>query len=138
LRLISDRVASSTEDCPSAIAEPLIFGAPTAAYLHIPFCRRRCYYCDFAVSIVGDRPPLARSEGGQSSFGSIAEYVEMLCQEIAITPALGRPLETVFFGGGTPSLLSVEQLEQILSCLIASVLPPVPKSQWKWTQARLI
>ena len=85
--------------------------APTAAYLHIPFCRRRCFYCDFPISVVGDRPPIG------DRFGSIAEYVEILCQEIqAITPDSAK-LQTVFFGGGTPSLLSAAQLEQILAAL---------------------
>jgi oxygen-independent coproporphyrinogen-3 oxidase len=53
---------------------------------------------------------------GETS-GTISQYVEALCQEIAITPALGQPLKTVFFGGGTPSLLSVCQLAQILEVL---------------------
>jgi putative oxygen-independent coproporphyrinogen III oxidase len=81
-----------------------------AAYVHIPFCRRRCYYCDFPISVVGDR-----AWGSNSS--KIADYVDILCQEIAITPVAGRFLTTVFFGGGTPSLLSVQQLEQILAAL---------------------
>ncbi|MDX2215077.1 MAG: radical SAM family heme chaperone HemW [Oculatellaceae cyanobacterium bins.114] len=84
--------------------------APTAAYLHIPFCRRRCFYCDFPVSIVGDH---ARGE----TSGAIAQYVEALCHEVRTTPAQGKPLQTVFFGGGTPSLLSVAQLERILETL---------------------
>jgi len=89
------------------------FGIPIAAYLHIPFCRRRCYYCDFPISVVGDR-----TQGDDS--GAIAQYVTTLCQEILTTPASlssGQPLQTVFFGGGTPSLLSVSQLEQILKTL---------------------
>ncbi len=96
---------------------------PEAAYLHIPFCRRRCYYCDFAVSIVGDRPPVARTNELQpealqsSAFGTIACYVEILCQEIRGTASFGKPLQTIFFGGGTPSLLSVEQLSQLLDTL---------------------
>lgn len=81
-----------------------------AAYVHIPFCRRRCYYCDFPISVVGDR-----AQGSNSS--KIADYVGILCQEIATTPVAGRFLKTVFFGGGTPSLLSVQQLEQILAAL---------------------
>lgn len=85
-------------------------GTPSNAYVHIPFCRRRCYYCDFPVSVVGDQAT------GNTS-GTIETYVEVLCQEIATTPALGRSLETVFFGGGTPSLLAVEQLERILDTL---------------------
>lgn len=89
---------------------------PTAAYIHIPFCRRRCYYCDFPISVVGDRPPL-RQPAGEQKFGTIAEYVEVLCQEIRATVPAGPPLQTIFFGGGTPSLLTVAQLEQILAAL---------------------
>ena len=89
---------------------------PDAAYLHIPFCRRRCYYCDFPISVVGDRPPLRRTDGDTTGHGSkaIAHYVNVLCDEIAVTPANHQPLQTVFFGGGTPSLLSVGQLGHIL------------------------
>ncbi|HIK41874.1 radical SAM family heme chaperone HemW [Thermoleptolyngbya sp. M55_K2018_002] len=84
---------------------------PTAAYLHIPFCRRRCFYCDFPISVVGDR---ARGE----TSGTIAQYVEVLEREILTTGQDGRsPLETVFFGGGTPSLLSVAQVDRLLTRL---------------------
>ena len=85
-------------------------GVPSAAYIHIPFCRRRCYYCDFPVSVVGDR------KNGSNS-GTIAQYLEFLGEEIASTPAWGHPLETVFFGGGTPSLLTVEQIARLLELL---------------------
>lgn len=91
------------------------FGISTAAYVHIPFCRRRCYYCDFPVAIVGDRPPLASQ--GETQFGAIDQYLDELLQEIHITPQSGKALDTVFFGGGTPSLLSVRQLETILAAL---------------------
>ncbi len=83
---------------------------PTAAYIHIPFCRRRCYYCDFPVFVVGDRKTGANS-------GNIQFYVEQLGREIATQVRDDRPLETIFFGGGTPSLLTVEQLGQILDWL---------------------
>ena len=85
-----------------------ISGIASSAYVHIPFCRRRCFYCDFPVSVVGDRLR------GETS-GTISQYVEVLCQEIAMTPAFGQPLKTIFFGGGTPSLLSIEQLQRILT-----------------------
>lgn len=81
----------------------------SAAYVHIPFCRRRCFYCDFPVSVVGDRLR------GETS-GTISQYVEALCREIAMTRT-GQPLKTIFFGGGTPSLLSTKQLQQILATL---------------------
>ena len=90
---------------PAALLTP-----PNAAYVHIPFCRRRCYYCDFPISVVGDRLR------GETS-GTIAQYVTDLCREIKATPALGTPLNTIFFGGGTPSLLSVAQLTIILTTL---------------------
>ncbi len=83
---------------------------PSSAYLHIPFCRRRCYYCDFAVSVVGDR------QHGDNS-GTIQQYVEILIEEINTTESFCQPLETIFFGGGTPSLLSVEQVNRILTAL---------------------
>jgi len=85
-------------------------GIPRAAYIHIPFCRRRCYYCDFPIAVVGDKL------WGENS-GTIAQYIDALCREIAITPSGGADLGTVFFGGGTPSLLAVNQLEQILDAL---------------------
>jgi len=85
-----------------------VFGIASSAYVHIPFCRRRCFYCDFPVFVVGDRLR------GETS-GTISQYVEILCQEIAITPTFGQPLKTIFFGGGTPSLLSTEQLERIVT-----------------------
>lgn len=47
----------------------------------------------------------------------MAQYVDILCQEIAVTPPGPHPLQTIFFGGGTPSLLSVPQLAQILQVL---------------------
>jgi oxygen-independent coproporphyrinogen-3 oxidase len=89
-----------------------VFGSvtPSSAYVHIPFCRRRCYYCDFPVSVVGDK-------ANGSTSGTIEQYVEVLCQEIEATPQFGCSLETVFFGGGTPSLLAVEQLGRILDTL---------------------
>ena len=86
------------------------WGIPSSAYLHIPFCRRRCYYCDFPVFVVGDR------KNGDNS-GTIQQYVPVLCQEIQETENLGASLKTVFFGGGTPSLLSVSQLSHILETL---------------------
>lgn len=93
---------------PATIAKSAI----TAAYVHIPFCRRRCFYCDFPVSVLGDR-----RDGSNAQ--SVGQYVQVLCQEIRTTLAAAntQPLQTVFFGGGTPSLLTPAQLEQILTTL---------------------
>ncbi len=86
----------------------------SAAYLHIPFCRRRCYYCDFPVYVVGDK------RSGENS-QMVQTYVEVICQEIAASHNYGQPLDTIFFGGGTPSLLTPPQLEKILQTLSRSI-----------------
>jgi putative oxygen-independent coproporphyrinogen III oxidase len=83
---------------------------PIAAYIHIPFCRRRCYYCDFPVFVVGDR------KNGSNS-GNIQIYLAALSREISTQANFGAPLETIFFGGGTPSLLTTEQIGGILEQL---------------------
>jgi oxygen-independent coproporphyrinogen-3 oxidase len=82
---------------------------PRSAYLHIPFCQRRCFYCDFAVVPLGDR-----ADGAHSA--SIAAYLPLLQREIATSPP-GPPLSTVYVGGGTPSLLTPAQLEGLLASL---------------------
>ncbi len=83
---------------------------PTAAYIHIPFCRRRCYYCDFPISVVGDK-------GNKSASIMIRDYIVALTKDIHLTPFPQQPLKTVFFGGGTPSLLSPTQLRQVLRAI---------------------
>ena len=82
---------------------------PRSAYLHIPFCHRRCFYCDFAVVPLGDH-----ADGANS--GSIAGYLELLLGEIAAAPA-GPPLATVYVGGGTPSMLTPAQVGSLLAAL---------------------
>jgi len=79
---------------------------PYSLYLHIPFCRHRCAYCDF------------NTFAGQED--SIPAYVDALCSELRF---IGNnapeklTLYTVFFGGGTPSLLSPRQFESILKTI---------------------
>lgn len=82
---------------------------PRAAYLHIPFCLRRCFYCDFPVVPLGDKADGSRNPG-------IASYLALLEREIA-TSADGPPLSTVYLGGGTPSLLTAVQVEGLLGAL---------------------
>lgn len=65
-------------------------------YLHIPFCRRKCAYCDF------------NSYGGLD--GLIPEYVSALVREIELWSDQGLVAATLYIGGGTPSLLSANQL----------------------------
>ena len=75
-------------------------------YLHIPFCLHRCAYCDF------------NTFAGQEAL--IPAYVDALCNEIhavASSAPERLPAHTIFFGGGTPSLLAPRQFEQILQTL---------------------
>ncbi len=72
-------------------------------YLHIPFCVAKCHYCDFVSK------PL--------SAGALEPYLAALEREIAAAPEAGRSAGTVFFGGGTPSLLSGEQLARLLKAV---------------------
>jgi|SRR5215216_3868006 len=75
-------------------------------YVHIPFCSSRCSYCDFATG-------LYQSE--------LAErYVSGLIHEIRTSRYAGASVDTIYFGGGTPSLLSPSQLESILATLYDS------------------
>ncbi|MCJ8278903.1 MAG: radical SAM family heme chaperone HemW [Rivularia sp. ALOHA_DT_140] len=92
------------------LSNSIVSGSVSAAYIHIPFCRRRCFYCDFPIYVVGN------TKRGETS-NSISHYVEVLCQEIVTTQIYSKPLETIFFGGGTPSLLSTQQLQKILKVL---------------------
>ncbi|MDJ0692509.1 MAG: radical SAM family heme chaperone HemW [Xenococcaceae cyanobacterium MO_188.B32] len=80
---------------------------PLAAYIHIPFCRRRCYYCDFPISVLGNSVSTSTSI-------MVTDYVDRLCQEIETVKLLASKLNTVFFGGGTPSLLPPALLAKIL------------------------
>ena len=91
---------------------PPVTRPPRSAYLHIPFCHRRCFYCDFPVVPLGDR---ADGAGGPGS-ASIGAYLSLLHREIAAAPA-GPPLATVYLGGGTPSLLTPAQVAGLLAAL---------------------
>ncbi len=78
---------------------------PAGVYIHIPFCRSRCSYCDFAT--------------GMYSTDLAERYVQALLAEIASWQEVEAPekVNTIFFGGGTPSLLAPAQLESVLQVL---------------------
>lgn len=93
---------------------------PRSLYIHIPFCRRRCFYCDFPISVVGDKSPKGTGERiNGSNSQTIAHYIDVLLTELRQTAATGKPLDTpldtIFFGGGTPSLLAAAQVDRILT-----------------------
>ena len=72
-------------------------------YVHIPFCSSRCSYCDFATGLY------------ESELAD--RYVRAIVREICSSNFAGESVDTIYFGGGTPSLLGPSQLDQILSAL---------------------
>lgn len=73
-------------------------------YLHIPFCKRRCIYCDF----------FSTTQGGQTD-----RYIQTLCKELEQRKEYleGEDIETIYLGGGTPSQLQEKHFEQIFFTL---------------------
>jgi putative oxygen-independent coproporphyrinogen III oxidase len=86
-------------DAPEQKEQP----APHHLYVHVPFCRLVCAYCDFVTV------------GGHAA--EIPRYVDALLAELAIRPAPGE-LRTVYFGGGTPSLLDWTQVARVVSAAL--------------------
>lgn len=86
----------------------------SALYIHIPFCIRRCAYCDFYVIPLGDGPPGKRMR----EFRSLKHrrFLQALDQELSGLPAGFRP-ETVYIGGGTPTELPPEDLNRVFDSL---------------------
>jgi oxygen-independent coproporphyrinogen-3 oxidase len=77
-------------------------GASSGIYIHIPFCKQACYYCDFHFS---------------TSLKKKDELIKALVKEIELrrTELQNQTVETIYFGGGTPSLLSNEELDLLIN-----------------------
>ena len=73
-------------------------------YIHVPFCQSRCAYCDFYSTTL-----LAHREA----------YVNTLCRELRhrLPELKGEPIKTIYFGGGTPSTLTIAELRKILESI---------------------
>ncbi|NJP40750.1 radical SAM family heme chaperone HemW [Oscillospiraceae bacterium HV4-5-C5C] len=96
----------------TALPNPAANEATAALYLHIPFCDSKCFYCDFCSS-----------PGRQQVYDA---YVRSLQTEIKASALwleqqqLVKPLETVYFGGGTPSVLGCDRLSELLQTVYAA------------------
>jgi len=81
---------------------------PLNIYVHIPFCIQRCAYCYYKTINLRGREKSKRMD----------DYVDALCREIELATEYydlsERPVTSVYFGGGTPSLLSAEQLQRVI------------------------
>ena len=101
-----------TPDAVGEAALPALHAAPAQVplglYLHIPFCRKRCHFCYFRVYT-------------EKNAQEVAGYLDLLAAEWErygeLAAIAGRPLDFVYFGGGTPSFLSTAQLEGLVARL---------------------
>src|SRR5262245_28520709 len=96
----------------AALAAAPLPGTPLGLYLHIPFCRKRCKFCYFRVYT-------------DKNARDVETYSDALVKEVSLyarEPLVGaRPLTYVYFGGGTPSYLSANQLRDLMSRLKAQM-----------------
>ena len=82
---------------------------PRSAYVHIPFCHRRCFYCDFAVIPLGNKVETLQGYGSKT----VKDYLHFLCKEI-LSIKHKSPLSTIYLGGGTPSILHPSQIKELI------------------------
>ncbi len=73
-------------------------------YIHIPFCKTKCHYCDFYKS---------------TDFGARADFLSALKKEMVVRKheLNNETIESIYFGGGTPSVLKINEIESILETI---------------------
>ncbi len=102
--------AVAADALPALSAQPAP-GVPLGVYLHIPFCRKRCHFCYFRVYT-------------DKNAQEVGQYLDVLGREWELYAGreaiAGRPIDFVYFGGGTPSFLSTRQLEGLVTRLTAA------------------
>ena len=98
----------------TASVNPVTPLRPRAAYVHVPFCRHRCGYCDF--SLVAGRDDL------------ITDYLAAIERELTRLEPPGLDLATLYLGGGTPSHLGPDRLRRLFDVLHAR-LRPLPEAE---------
>jgi oxygen-independent coproporphyrinogen-3 oxidase len=97
------------------VALAALGGQPLGMYVHVPFCATRCGYCDFntyTAAELGDAPGASRSTYADGVLTELDLAVRVLGDH-------APPVSTVFFGGGTPTLLAPERLTAILAAIDA-------------------
>ena len=116
--LCGRRKRSGAMPCPRWDAARSVARARSGLYLHIPFCRKRCHFCYFRVYT-------------DKNAREVESYLDLLAREWELYGSArglaGRDLDFVYFGGGTPSFLSTQQLEGLVDA---------PHRRTPWTQGR--
>lgn len=106
-------MSSAPGSAPTGHETPAAELAPLGLYVHVPFCEVKCSYCHFAID--PGRPDAAREE----------RYLRALVAEIAARDDGGSRADTLYFGGGTPSLMAGERLARLVTELARRFrLPP--------------
>ena len=92
---------------------------PRSVYIHIPFCSKKCYYCDFTAYQIDHQP--------------VDEYLSALQEEMKVWTKQVPPesIETIYLGGGTPTVLKPEQMKQLLQAIRQAF--PKRSSKVEWT-----
>ncbi|MGP6171837.1 radical SAM family heme chaperone HemW [Microbacterium sp. A196] len=94
---------------------PIDLNVPFSAYLHVPFCRVRCGYCDFNTYTSGELRGARQDEYADTLLTEISLARRVLAEAGAL-----RPMDTVFFGGGTPTLLPAGDLAKMLDAAVSA------------------
>jgi oxygen-independent coproporphyrinogen-3 oxidase len=97
----------------SALEPDGLATTPVGIYVHVPFCERRCGYCAFNTYVLGD-------PGGGAALATTERYVAAAVAELELAAGAldgAPPLTSVFFGGGTPTMLSADQLGRIIAAV---------------------
>jgi putative oxygen-independent coproporphyrinogen III oxidase len=111
-RLVATALAAASAVQPTPTLrppQPAVAAQAPGLYAHLPFCRRRCFYCDFPVVVAGDA----------INHDRVAHYVSLLERELSKQPPSSEPLATVYLGGGTPSLVEPRFIKQLLHAIDA-------------------
>lgn len=96
-----DPFATAVNPPAAVIRNPENSSEPSGLYLHFPFCRRRCHYCHFTTLPFNPEP--------------VSSYLDLLVREISLRSTPETHLDTLYLGGGSPSLLQTSQLERIMT-----------------------
>ena len=89
------------------------YGLPFGAYVHVPFCETRCGYCDFNTYTADELPGISRGSYADTLLSEIRLAAQVLKEQDALGDRI-PPLTSIFFGGGTPTLLPAEHLGLII------------------------
>ncbi len=94
---------SGVEWTPSLIDVSTIITMPNALYVHIPFCIKKCRYCDFSSSTIKGEPP--------------QDYIETLLKEASARSVSVQKIDTLYIGGGTPTIYPAKTIAKLLNGL---------------------